>query len=126
MRVVHWVPALAAAVLIFVLSHQSSPPGAELGPDYFLHGLGYAGFGLTLVWGASSGLSLTFDGSRGLLCWLGAVGYGILDEIHQSFIPLRTASAADVAADAAGAGLAILAAWYWLGRRRSRVDHDRS
>lgn len=120
MRILHWMPAFATAVLIFVLSHQSSPPGADLAPDYFLHGLGYAGFGLTLVWGATAGLTLPLDPARSFLSWLLAVGYGILDELHQSMIPLRTASAVDAAADAIGAGLGILAAWLWLRRRQPR------
>jgi VanZ family protein len=118
MRFLHWMPAFATAILIFVLSHQSRPLGGELAPDYFLHGLGYAGFALTLVWGATTGLTLPLNTARSLSCWLLAVGYGILDELHQSVIPLRTASAVDVAADAAGAGLAIFAAWLWLRPKR--------
>lgn len=35
-------------------------------------------------------------------------GYGVVDEIHQSFVPGRVASMADVGADVAGAALGVL------------------
>lgn len=38
-----------------------------------------------------------------------AVAYGIADEVHQSFVPGRTSSMADVCSDASGAVLAV--AW---------------
>lgn len=42
---------------------------------------------------------------------LGALGYGITDELHQARVPQRTAEVADVVADGVGAALA---AWGWL------------
>lgn len=42
---------------------------------------------------------------------LGALGYGITDELHQARVPQRTAEVADVVADGLGAALA---AWGWL------------
>ena len=56
MRVLHWIPALLLAGLIFFLSSQSDPPGARLAPDYLLHSWGYALFGASLVWGLTAGL----------------------------------------------------------------------
>lgn len=41
-----------------------------------------------------------------------AVAYGIVDEVHQSFVPGRTSSVADVCSDASGAVLAVA----WLRR----------
>lgn len=38
--------------------------------------------------------------------------YGLSDEWHQSFVPLRTACLADVAADTLGAAL-VSAIWWW-------------
>jgi VanZ family protein len=38
-----------------------------------------------------------------------SVGWAIVDEVHQSFVPSRTASALDVLLDAAGASLVLLA-----------------
>jgi VanZ family protein len=44
--------------------------------------------------------------------------YGVLDEYHQSFIPLRHPEVGDVAADMLGAALVGLLWFYWSGRRR--------
>jgi VanZ family protein len=43
--------------------------------------------------------------------------YAASDEFHQSFVPSREASVGDVALDAAGAALGLLALWGW-GRWR--------
>lgn len=53
-----------------------------------------------------------------LLAGLGAAGFAVLDEWHQSRVPGRIAAPWDVAVDAAGvaAGLAVL----WLARRSRR------
>ena len=39
-----------------------------------------------------------------------SIAFGVSDEVHQSFVPGRTASFKDVMADAAGAGLAVAVA----------------
>lgn len=125
MKVIHWLPAAGFAVLIFAFSHQSRPPGADLGPDYLLHALSYAAFGLTLVWGRTAGLSRPLGLGGAVVCWGLATAYGALDEFHQSYIPLRTASASDLFADSLGAGMAVLAAWFLLRLVRPRPNQSR-
>lgn len=50
-----------------------------------------------------------------------AVAYGIVDEIHQAFVPGRVASVADVCSDAAGAALACCwLHWVVTGSRSAR------
>lgn len=44
-----------------------------------------------------------------------AVGYGVVDELHQSSVPARVCSFADLMTDAAGAGLALLVLRSWVG-----------
>lgn len=41
--------------------------------------------------------------------------YGVSDEVHQYFVPGRSASVYDAIADVAGAGL-ICGLWYWRKR----------
>lgn len=44
--------------------------------------------------------------------------YGVGDEVHQYFVPGRSASPFDALADLTGAGL-VCAAWYWRQSRRN-------
>jgi VanZ family protein len=46
--------------------------------------------------------------------------YGAVDELHQSFVPTRMASMADLVADVTGAVLVTSAAYWWFHRRRAR------
>jgi VanZ family protein len=48
-----------------------------------------------------------------------SVAWAVLDELHQSTVPSRTASAADVVIDAVGAALALLT--LWLNGARARA-----
>jgi VanZ family protein len=66
-----------------------------------------------------------------LLSVVSAIGYGIGDELHQRFIPLRVADKWDILADGAGAlfGLAFYLLWrHRRGRRQPLrpADHCRS
>ena len=58
-----------------------------------------------------------------VLSILSAIVYGIGDEVHQSFIPVRVSDELDIAADAAGAifGLSVYLRWRHR-RRRTRMD----
>lgn len=116
-----WLPALAWAGLIFLLSAQ---PGLRFADDPLLdlvvRKVGHMGvFGILagLVWLA---LARTTALRRP---WLGALAVAVLyavgDELHQGLVAGRTASALDVAIDALGV-VAALAALRWLGRLRDR------
>ena len=52
------------------------------------------------------------------LSWLLSVAYGIVDEVHQSFVPGRVCSVVDVLSDAFGAALAIALLGSCLSRSR--------
>ena len=117
-----WLLALSLAgmALIFTLSAQPSMqvPTLVLYQDKVLHFLlfGVLGFFLALL--------VMSDGSRPTL-WhmlvvsLLVMGYGGLDEFHQSFVPGRTPDILDLAADTTGGLLSALLVMSLL-RRYSR------
>lgn len=108
---------------IFYLSHQ---PGdfsyipEIFGIDKLLHIIAYGSLAATLLYGLnpkvkSSSRALTAVGVV-FFCIL----FGISDEYHQSFIPGRSVSSWDVAADGIGAFLVTV---WWLKRSIS-LSHN--
>ncbi|CAN7186218.1 VanZ family protein [Polaromonas sp. LjRoot131] len=114
--------AMSAAVL-YVGGAQPVAVGLFPAPwDKLAHLLTFA------VVGMAAGLAGGMRGWRMALCCLaGALLVGGMDEVHQAFLPGRTASWADLAADAAGGllGAAVLAAADRLsgGRLLHRLKH---
>jgi VanZ family protein len=112
-----WLPPALLAGVIFVLSSISQLPGSAYVSDKLLH---------LLVFGALCLLTLraTHGGPHPLAPAPAAVAFslvllwGVLDEVHQSFVPGRDASARDVVADALGAALAVLVWAVWRGTAR--------
>lgn len=110
-EVVAWLPAVAWAALIFILSAQ---PSISFAPDAWLDFLvrksGHMGvFGILalLTWRA---LARTTTWRRP---WAWALGLTVLyaasDELHQAFTVGRGPAVRDVAFDAAGAAIALTA-----------------
>ena len=114
---------LAYMAVIFALSSRR-PPEAIVGlgvADSWLHLVEYGGLGLLL--------SNLFWARRGATTWrvlvplpvlIGSL-YGLSDEWHQSFVPGRDASLADVLADALGCWLGATVAWAVLRFRGNTV-----
>jgi VanZ family protein len=113
---------------IFYLSHQ---PGGSLSlPDIvnidkFLHCLAYAVLGLAFLFALPPPWRQRHPflaaSSVVLFCLL----YGATDEFHQSFIPGRDCSGADLVADGVGGWLAAIAngCWdHWPVRSRGAVS----
>jgi VanZ family protein len=100
------------AVIFFLssLSDAPLPPGMS---DKSGHGLGYMVLGLTLVRAMAGGLPrrITWNVALGAIAI--TVGYGVLDEFHQSFVPGRSSDVADLYADAAGATAGAVLCWAW-------------
>ncbi len=99
------VPVTLVMGTIFFLSHQSgdslslpSFPGA----DKLAHMTAYGVLALSLLW-AFGDRGLENPGRSFLLTLLFCLLYGMGDEYHQSFIPLRSVSGYDLLADLAGA-----------------------
>jgi VanZ family protein len=118
-----FLPLVLAMGSIFYLSHQ---PGSSLSLpeivniDKLLHCLAYAVLGLTFL----LALPLPWRQQRPMLTGCAVVlfcfFYGATDEWHQSFIPGRYASTADLAADTVGGLLAAVGDWGWQQRRKTK------
>jgi VanZ family protein len=104
-RGMYWAAVCAWAAAIFALS---SVPGSRVPGRYgtLAHFVEYAVLAM-LLYGA-----LRLDRSKtqaALLAVVIASAYGITDEIHQSFVPLRVPDPRDWVTDTAGAVTAVLA-----------------
>ena len=115
-RLALWAPVALAAAALFSLSSQSSLPLPENSPDKVAHTIAFAIFGVLCLRALHRGLTP--------LRWAPTVGavtltilYGALDELHQAFVPGRSSSVWDLAADAVGALLAIVLVAAWVRLR---------
>lgn len=119
-----WGPAIAWAALIFVLSAQ---PGLKISTDasvdgparHVAHGFVYTVLVVLIVHGLGQlGRPLTLR--TAIIAAVLGVGYGITDELHQTFVPDRTGQAIDVGYDAIGVAIGLGIVWVlgWvIGRR---------
>jgi VanZ family protein len=114
-----WGPVVAYMAVLFFLSSQPVLPGASLTPDWVQHGIAYAGLGLVTLRAVAGGRLAGVVAGTAVVAWLIAAGYGVSDEIHQSFVPDRMADLRDVVADAIGAALGVGLGWAWGIIRRS-------
>ena len=130
----YWGPVCGYAGLIFVLSSLPNPekalPGLlfQLLSDKSLHAVEYAVLGglcyRAFRWGTNDALA-----QRALVLAIVASSlYGLSDEVHQSFVPLRESSWLDGVADTVGSAAgAVLARWVLTGpfARVRMVPHQR-
>ena len=108
-----WTPVVGYMAFIFALSSISHPPTLANGVDKDAHAVLYAGLGALLVRAFAGGWRRPVT----LAAAIGAVAiaavYGVSDEYHQSFVPLRQVEALDVLADTVGAAAAALSLYWW-------------
>ena len=88
--------------------------------DKLLHFLAYAGLAFLLYWTWVTRRGLSLIGAAVSL--LIAIGYGVIDEITQGWVPQRVADPKDWAADLLGATSGVLLFWclacVWRSWRR--------
>ncbi len=117
---VWWLLTAAYMGLIFYLSEQTGDEIHLVAPDYILHALAFGGLSF-LVYSAlrAGGVSSLH---AHLAAVVGALMYGISDELHQIAVPGRHPSLSDVVADLVGAIAVQLlirgVAWFYAWRRR--------
>jgi VanZ family protein len=113
-----WVAVAAWMAMIFFLSAQSQLP--NLTPDLpglveiSGHLLAYAGLAALFWWALRGRAGVRYPATWALIF---AVLYGMTDEFHQSFVPGRTMSSADLLVDLIGASLALVIANQVIARR---------
>ena len=121
----YWLPLIGYSTLIVIQSHYPTPDAVPRLPffDKLLHAGGYGLLGLLFCrayrsrWPAATG---RFLARRAVLS---AALFGLSDEIHQAFVPFRTADPWDVLADAVGAAFGVIfyfALLSFLGSRAYR------
>jgi VanZ family protein len=95
--------------IIFYFSSSTRPQALQETPDYVLHSMEYFGLGFL----AARCFRFTFQGSRAALLFLASVLfctlYGVSDEFHQSFVPERASSVADMVFDMIGSTAGVAA-----------------
>lgn len=114
----YWIPPLAYAALIFWLSSLSVPPTpltSLLGflGDKLAHMAEYGVLGILLYRAVLATVWKPVQRRAVLFAVLAASLYGMSDEIHQAFVPLREAEVGDWVADTIGAAVSV---WglYWF------------
>lgn len=112
-RALLWGPVVVYMAAIFYLSAQSSPPTPAGLPDKVLHTIEYFGLGVLVCRAVAGGLAAPVTLARAIATMIITVAYAISDEVHQIFVPYRTADAGDLLADTAGAALALMACVAW-------------
>lgn len=128
-KVVVWVPAVIWMGIIFYLSSQTNPvtsltPGRSISSttepagweewlDYIFHPLEYALLTLAFYFGWTDGKLMRSNPSWKLMVYstMMAIGYALIDEVHQIFVPGRSFEVVDISLDMVGAGFAVLGLW---------------
>ena len=105
-----WLPVVAWAAVIFVLSSVPSLSSGLGTGDLVLRKIAHVSEYALL------GALLLRALGREVPAFVAGIAYAITDEIHQHFVSGRHASPIDVAIDAAGLGLGMLL--FQLARRR--------
>ena len=121
--VFYWLPVILYCLLIFI---QSSYPASQSLPsiphmDKLAHAGAYALLGFLLFRAFQSTSIWKSAVPIVILSALASSMFGISDEIHQHFVPSRTADIVDVLADVAGSFLGAVTANVFLNRNNFQI-----
>jgi len=97
---------------IFYVSSLPQPP-LPPGGDKPWHSTAYLGLAIVVVRAVAGGLMRPVRPGSAVAAILITVLYGVSDEIHQMFVPGRSAETSDLVADAIGAVAGAAACWAW-------------
>ena len=117
------VPMMTVMGTIFFLSHQpagtmdiSCIPGLDKVAHFLIYGL----LAAAVIYSHPRERRLENPVRAAMTAVAVTLLYGVTDEFHQSFVPGRSVSGADVAADFLGG---LFVALFWLSRLRLRRSH---
>lgn len=115
--IIFWFPVIVWAFLIFTFSSTALPKiGPTYWPDFFAkktaHVIEYAILSI-LLYRALKNSGVKKEKAM-IYSVLVAFVYAITDEMHQSFIPVRTPKVRDVIIDTLGAGFSVFCVWKLL------------
>lgn len=116
---------IACMALLWVVSSVPEGNDNTLGgiwlPPLVQNSLHIPAFGVlaaTWLWALDFGSSAT---NPALLAWVLTTAYGVVDEVHQAYVPGRTSSLEDVLLDAVGACLTVVLAYVIVWRVKASV-----
>jgi VanZ family protein len=108
-----WGPVIAYMVLIFLESSMSNPPLPSNVSDKSAHMSGYLLMGVLAVRAVHGGLPARVTLRGAIIAMLVTIGYGAFDELHQYFVPGRSADVFDLLADTSGGLIGLIGCWAW-------------
>ena len=114
------LPVLAYAVVISLASAASGSAPVGVDGNVF-HPVEYAGLAFVAQLAANKGIAPRPRLATVLWVVLGCLAFGVLDELHQSFVPHRAATVIDVVLDALGTALGTL---IFLGLNTLWPNHE--
>jgi VanZ family protein len=97
---------------IFYASSLPSPPIPE-DTDKQFHSMAYFFFAVVVVRAVAGGLPRRIGVRTAVTATAIAAAYAVSDELHQMFVPGRSAEVLDLLADVIGVGLGTVACWAW-------------
>jgi len=110
---------------IFYVSSLPQPP-VPPGGDKPWHLLAYFGLAVVVVRAVAGGLRASIEWRTAALAIAIGVGYAVTDELHQMFVPGRSAQLADLFADAIGVCAGTSACWAWGTIAKAQVARHKS
>jgi VanZ family protein len=119
-----WLPVVMYAAAIFFVSSMPHPPMPGGISDKSGHGATYCGLALVVLRALAGAEWAGVTAGTSLAAAALTTAFGGSDELHQLFVPGRSADVHDLVADATGAAAGVIAAWLaaaLIRRRKSRI-----